>query len=78
MKVQCMLIIVVRFGRIDFCSSHGGVWGSGGIAPRILNLCARWSSALSFTPGRFTPGKRAPQYPRKGGWVDFTAGRRSL
>jgi len=43
-------------------------WG-GGIAPRILNLGARWRWVVSFTPGRFTPGERAPGTHWIGRWV---------
>jgi hypothetical protein len=48
---------------------HEGVLGSGGIAPRILNLSARWRCLVSFTPGGFTPRERTPGTHWIGGWV---------
>jgi hypothetical protein len=36
--------------------SREDIWGSGGIAPRVLNLGARWTWAISFTS--------RPLYPR--------------
>jgi hypothetical protein len=44
-------------------------WGSGNIAPRILDLGTRWRWVVSFTPGRFTPRERAPGTHRLGGCV---------
>jgi hypothetical protein len=42
---------------------HEEEWGSGGIAPRILNFCTRWRWVVSFTPwSLFLPGK-SPRYP---------------
>jgi hypothetical protein len=35
-------------------------WGSGGIAPRILDLGTRWDEWSDSRPGRFTPRERAP------------------
>jgi len=43
-------------------------WGSGDIAPRILNLCTRWEWSASSL-GRFTPGTHWIS-----GWVDPRAG----
>jgi hypothetical protein len=31
-------------------------WGSGGIAPHILNLSTKWRWVVSFTPGVRAPG----------------------
>jgi len=46
-----------RESRLEMCIymfrpniRHEDVWGSGGIAPRILNLCIRWRWVVSFTP----------------------------
>jgi len=38
-------------------------WGSGGVAPRILDLGSRWKWVVSFTPGRFIPQGKSPWYP---------------
>jgi hypothetical protein len=53
---------------------HGDVWGSGGIAARILNLCTRWRRVISFTPLLlYSPGK-APGSHGIRGWVGPRAG----
>jgi hypothetical protein len=39
---------------------HEDVLGSGGIAPRILDLGTRWSASR---PGRFSPQGKSPWYP---------------
>jgi hypothetical protein len=44
-------------------------WGSGGIAPRILNLGTRWRWVVSFTPRPLYPRERAPGTDWIGGWV---------
>jgi hypothetical protein len=38
-------------------------WGSGGIAPRILDLGTRWSWVVSFTPRSLYPQGKRPWYP---------------
>jgi hypothetical protein len=38
-------------------------WGSGGIAPRILDLGPRWSLVVSFTPRTLYPHGKSPWYP---------------
>jgi hypothetical protein len=50
-----------------------GYWGSGGIAPRILDLGngCEWSASR---PGHFTPGERAAGTHWIGGWVVHRAG----
>jgi hypothetical protein len=40
-----------------------GYWGSGGIAPRILDLGTRWKWVVSFTPRPLYPQGRSPWYP---------------
>jgi hypothetical protein len=47
---------------------HGSVLGSGGIAPRVLNLGTWWEWSAS-RPGHFTPSERAPGTHWIGGWV---------
>jgi hypothetical protein len=44
-------------------------WGSGGIAPRILDLGTRWSEWSASRPRRFIPRERAPGTHWIGGWV---------
>jgi len=46
------------------------VWGSGGIAPRILNLGTRWR----FTPQLLQPRERIPSTRWIGGWMGPRAG----
>jgi hypothetical protein len=43
--------------------------GSGGIAPRILDLGTRWRWVVSFTPQPLYPGERFPGTHWIGGWV---------
>jgi hypothetical protein len=38
-------------------------WGSGGIAPCILNLSTRWRSVVSFMPWPLYPQGKSPWYP---------------
>jgi hypothetical protein len=45
-------------------------WGSGGIAPRILDLGTRWTWVVSLTPRPLYPQGKSPWYPldgRRGG-----------
>jgi hypothetical protein len=38
-------------------------WGSGGIAPRILDLGTGWRCVVNFTPRPLYPQGRSPRYP---------------
>jgi hypothetical protein len=38
-------------------------WGSGGIAPCILDLRTRWKWVVSFTPQLLYPQGKCPRYP---------------
>jgi hypothetical protein len=38
-------------------------WGSGGIAPRILDIGTRWMTVVSFTPRSLYPQGKSPWYP---------------
>jgi hypothetical protein len=38
-------------------------WGSGGIAPRSLDLGTRWRWVISFTPQPLYPQGKSPWYP---------------
>jgi hypothetical protein len=49
-------------------------WGSGGIAPRILDLGTRWRSVSVSRPSRFTPGERASDTHSTEAWVGSRAG----
>jgi hypothetical protein len=53
---------------------HEGVLGSGGTAPRILDLGTWWRWVFSFIAGRFTPTERAPGTYWTEGWVSPRAG----
>jgi hypothetical protein len=51
-------------------------WGSGGIAPRILDLGTRWRWVVSLTPRPHYPQGKSPWYPldrRLGGRENFPA-----
>jgi hypothetical protein len=37
-------------------------WGSGSIAPRILDLGTKWKWVVSFTPRPFYPQGKSPKY----------------
>jgi hypothetical protein len=52
-------------------------WGSGSIAPRILDLCIRWRWVVSFTPRPLYPQGRSACYPldRRLGWPQSRSGR---
>jgi hypothetical protein len=51
--------------------------GSGGIAPRILNLDSRWRWVVGFTPRPLYPQAKCLRYPmdRKIGWLQSRYGR---
>jgi hypothetical protein len=51
---------------------HEGVWGSGFIDPRFLDLGTSWRWSASH-PGPFTPREGAPGTHWIGGWVDRRA-----
>jgi hypothetical protein len=38
-------------------------WGSGGIAPCILDLGTRWKRVVSFTTRPLYPQEKSPRYP---------------
>jgi hypothetical protein len=44
-------------------------WGSGGIAPRILDFGTRWGEWSALRPGHFIPRERAPGTHWIWGWV---------
>jgi len=52
------------------------IWGSGVIAPCILNLCAKWRWVVSIIPWPLYPQgrERAPSTYYIGGWVGPEAG----
>jgi len=49
-------------------------WGSGGIAPCILDLSSRWRWMVKFTPQQLYSQEKKPQYPldRGVGWAPET------
>jgi len=49
-------------------------WGSGGIAPCVLDLGTRWRWVVSFTPRPLYPKGRNPDTHWTGGWVGPIAG----
>jgi hypothetical protein len=50
-------------------SAMRAYWGSGGIAPRILDLGTTGHECSASRPVRFTPRERAHGTHRIGGWV---------
>jgi len=48
---------------LNYAPWHEDVWGSGGIAPPILNLCTRWRRVVSFTSRLLYSRGRNPRYP---------------
>lgn len=55
-------------------SRHEGMWGSGCVAPRILNLGIRWRQCPISCPGRFILRERAPpaaSLEKETGWAPF-------
>jgi hypothetical protein len=63
--------VVLVFNQVQ---QHEDVWGSGGIAPSILNLGNGWTQAVSFTHRSLYPRRRAPDTHWIGGWVSSRAG----
>jgi hypothetical protein len=47
----------------NWAPRSGGVLGSGGIAPRILDLGTRWRRVVSFTPQPLNHQGKSPWYP---------------
>jgi hypothetical protein len=67
-----MYFIILK-AKFSLCSTKHQVmktyWGSGGIAPRILDLGLDGGEWSVSRPGRFTPRERAPGIHWIGGWV---------
>jgi hypothetical protein len=65
-----------RKWRLFLClrTLHKDTYGSGGIAPRILNLHTRWMWVFSFTLRSYIPGKRGPGTQWMEGWVGTRVG----
>jgi hypothetical protein len=77
------LIMVKATVNLSLCfywsPRHEGVLGSGGIAPRILDLGTRWRWVISFTPPPLYPQGKSPWYPldrRMGGLQSRSVHRR--
>jgi hypothetical protein len=47
----------------NWAPHHEGVLGSGGIAPRILDLGTRWRWMVNFTARPLYPQAKSPRYP---------------
>jgi hypothetical protein len=56
-KVKVFMCLTKRRHAMKTC------WGSGGIAPCIINLVARWRWVVSFTPRRLYPRGENRRYP---------------
>jgi hypothetical protein len=60
----CFRILKVKLSLcFSWAPRHGGVLGSGGITPRILDLGTRWRWVVSFTPRLLYPQGKSPWYP---------------
>jgi hypothetical protein len=57
------LLVAYYLCSLNWAPRHEGVLGSGGIAPRIIDLGTRLRWVLSFTPRSFYPQGRRPWYP---------------
>jgi hypothetical protein len=55
----------------NYTPSHGGYWGSRGIAPRILDLGTRWRTVVSFTTAAALPRGKEPLVliGKEAGWA---------
>jgi hypothetical protein len=57
--------VIVKGKVVLFLTEHHAMkvyWGSGGIAPRILDLSTRWRRVISFTPRPLYPLGKNPRY----------------
>jgi hypothetical protein len=74
-KVHIMYISRVKLSlRFTWAPLLEGVFGSGGIEPRILDLGTRLRWVVSFTSRPLYPWDRAPGTHWIGGWVVTRAG----
>jgi hypothetical protein len=48
---------------LNYASHHKDVLGSGGMAPRILNLSTKWRWVVSFTPRPLYCRGKSPRHP---------------
>jgi hypothetical protein len=73
LKSDTVIIWIIKVKYLSLCFNwaprHEGVLGSGGIAPRILDLGTIWRWVVSFTPRPLYPKERAPGTHWIGGWV---------
>jgi hypothetical protein len=54
----------------NYTQQHEDVWGNGSVAPRILNLGARWKRVVSFTPRPLYPQGEFPvSIGQEAGWA---------
>jgi hypothetical protein len=72
MKQESNLIMNLRWkvkvkGKVSLClTKHHAMktyWGSGGLAPRILDLGTRWRRDVSFSHRPLYPQGKNPLYP---------------
>jgi hypothetical protein len=47
-------------GRVDTCARHESMWGNGGTASFILNLCTKWGELQALV---VLPSGNEPQVP---------------
>jgi hypothetical protein len=63
-----LFLYLIKYHAMKTCPllNHHAVktqWGSGGIAPRILNLVTRWRWVVSFTPRPLYPRGKSSLFP---------------
>jgi hypothetical protein len=56
------------------CTCQLGIWGSGSMAPFMLNIGTRWRLVVSFSPRPHYPPEMNHSPHRIRGWVDHTTG----
>jgi hypothetical protein len=62
---------------LTWAPSCGGVFGRGGVTPRIFYLGTRWKWVVSFTPRPFYPQRNCPCSHWIGDWVGHSRSRRA-
>jgi hypothetical protein len=72
-----MVNVKVNLSLCFFLTEHYAMkayWGSGSIAPHILDLGTSWRHVVSFMPQPLYPRERTPGMHWIGGWVGPRAG----
>jgi len=64
-SVLSLICSVHTFKGKQSCLSarHEGMWGSGGIAPRVFNFDTRWIWVIRLAPWPLYPSGKSPEHP---------------